>query len=56
VKVAALKWRHAVTEKTRKADEELREKLKHVDLEKLKKAIKPLLSTAKKTCKGGQKR
>jgi len=33
-----------VTEKTRKADDALREQLRHVDLAKLKKAIKPLVS------------
>jgi hypothetical protein len=32
-----------VSEQTRQEDEELREKLRHVDLEKLKKVIKPLL-------------
>jgi hypothetical protein len=34
-----------ITEKTRKADEKLREKLKHVDLETLKKAVRPLLNS-----------
>jgi hypothetical protein len=32
-----------VSEKTREEDERLREELRHVDLEKLKKVIKPLL-------------
>jgi hypothetical protein len=32
-----------VSEQTRKEDERLREELRHVDLEKLKKVIKPLL-------------
>jgi hypothetical protein len=32
-----------ITEKTRKADEKLREKLKHVDPAKLKKVIKVLV-------------
>jgi len=34
-----------VSEHTRKQDERLREELRHVDLEKLKKVIKPLIST-----------
>jgi hypothetical protein len=32
-----------VSEQTRKEDERLREELRHVDLEKLKTVIKPLL-------------
>jgi hypothetical protein len=32
-----------VSEETREQDERLREELRHVDLEKLKKVIKPLL-------------
>jgi hypothetical protein len=32
-----------VSEHTREQDERLREELRHVDLEKLKKVIKPLL-------------
>ena len=32
-----------VSEQTREEDERLREELRHVDLEKLKKTIKPLL-------------
>ena len=32
-----------VSEQTREEDERLREKLRHVDLETLKKVIKPLL-------------
>lgn len=32
-----------VSEQTRKEDERLREELRHVDLAKLKKVIKPLL-------------
>jgi hypothetical protein len=32
-----------VSEQTREQDERLREELRHVDLEKLKKVIKPLL-------------
>jgi hypothetical protein len=32
-----------VSEETREKDERLREELRHVDLEKLKKVIKPLL-------------
>jgi len=34
-----------VSEQTREQDERLREELRHVDLEKLKKVIKPLLRT-----------
>ncbi len=34
-----------VSEQTREEDERLREELRHVDLEKLKKVIKPLIST-----------
>ena len=34
-----------VSEQTREEDERLREELRHVDLEKLKKVIKPLLRT-----------
>jgi hypothetical protein len=33
-----------VSEQTRKEDERLREELRHVDLEKLKTVIKPLIS------------
>jgi hypothetical protein len=33
-----------VSEQTRKEDERLREELRHVDLEKLKKVIKPLVA------------
>jgi hypothetical protein len=32
-----------VSEQTKRGDERLREELRHVDLEKLKKVIKPLL-------------
>lgn len=32
-----------VSEETREKDERLREELRHVDLEKLKKVIKPLI-------------
>jgi hypothetical protein len=34
-----------VSEETREKDERLREELRHVDLEKLKKVIKPLIAT-----------
>jgi hypothetical protein len=34
-----------VSEQTQEEDERLREELRHVDLEKLKKVIKPLIST-----------
>jgi hypothetical protein len=37
-----------VSEKTRKEDERLRQSLENVDLEKLKQAIKPLLSVTSK--------
>jgi len=37
-----------VSEQTRKEDERLREELRHVDLEKLKKVIKPLISGSPK--------
>jgi hypothetical protein len=37
-----------VSEQTREEDERLREELRHVDLEKLKKVIKPLLVPARK--------
>jgi hypothetical protein len=40
-----------VSEQTRKEDERLREELRHVDLEKLKKVIKPLLRSDPKTKK-----
>ena len=40
-----------VSEQTRKEDERLREELRHVDLEKLKTVIKPLLQTKIKTPK-----
>jgi hypothetical protein len=33
-----------VTEKTRQEDERLREKLRNADMEKFKKALKPLMS------------
>jgi hypothetical protein len=36
-----------VSEQTREEDERLREELRYVDLEKLKKVIKPLLAPAK---------
>jgi hypothetical protein len=36
-----------VSEQTREDDERLREELRHVDLEKLKKVIKPLISSSK---------
>jgi hypothetical protein len=36
-----------VSEETRDADERLREELRHVDLEKLKKMIKPLITSKK---------
>jgi hypothetical protein len=35
----------AISEKTREADEKLREELRHVDLAKLKKVIKTLVAT-----------
>ena len=37
-----------VSEQTREEDERLREELRHVDLEKLKKVIKPLISSSEK--------
>lgn len=37
-----------VSEQTRKEDERLREELRHVDLAKLKKVIKPLVSPVRK--------
>ena len=37
-----------VSEQTREEDERLREELRHVDLEKLKKVIKPLITPTKK--------
>jgi hypothetical protein len=37
-----------VSEKTRLEDERIRKELEHVDLEKLKEAIKPLLSPVRK--------
>jgi hypothetical protein len=37
-----------VSEETREKDERLREELRHVDLEKLKTVIKPLLAPTKK--------
>jgi len=37
-----------VSEKTRQEDERLREELRHVDLEKLKKVIKPLVAPSVK--------
>ena len=37
-----------VSDETREEDERLRKELENVDLEKLKQAIKPLLSPAKK--------
>jgi hypothetical protein len=37
-----------VSEQTRKEDERLREELRHVDLAKLKKVIKPLLQANKR--------
>jgi len=40
-----------VSEQTREEDERLREELRHVDLEKLKKVIKPLLRPEPKTKK-----
>jgi hypothetical protein len=40
-----------VSEQTREEDERLREELRHVDLEKLKTVIKPLLRPAPKTKK-----
>ena len=44
-----------VSEQTREQDERLREELRHVDLEKLKKVIKPLLAPAKKPKNAGPK-
>jgi hypothetical protein len=37
-----------VSEQTREEDERLREELRHVDLEKLKKVIKPLITPRSK--------
>jgi hypothetical protein len=45
-----------VSEKTRKEDERLRQSLENVDLEKLKQAIKPLLSARHTQPKTNQKR
>ena len=42
-----------VSEETREKDERLREELRHVDLEKLKTVIKPLLAPAKKQKSAG---
>jgi hypothetical protein len=37
-----------VSEQTREEDERLREKLRHVDLQKLKDVLKPILTPSKK--------
>jgi len=42
-----------VSEKTRQEDERLREELRHVDLEKLKGVLKPMLAPTKKPKNGG---
>jgi hypothetical protein len=44
-----------VSEKTRKEDERLRQSLENVDLEKLKQAIKPLVSGYKTPTKVAKK-
>jgi hypothetical protein len=38
----------AITEETREEDERLREELRHVDIEKLKSVLKPLVAPSKK--------
>jgi len=42
-----------VSEQTREEDERLREEVRHVDLEKLKKVLKPVLAPAKKQKSAG---
>jgi hypothetical protein len=37
-----------VSEQTKEEDEQLREELRHVDLEKLKNVLKPILAPSKK--------
>jgi hypothetical protein len=46
----------AITEQTREEDERLREELRHLDLEKLKRTIKPLLVRPHKPAKSSVKK
>jgi hypothetical protein len=41
--VATTRERKPISEKTRAADEKLREELRHADLDKLKRLMKPLI-------------